>query len=340
MEPIAPTGGKYISPYAGPSAADIFKARGGTKLGPSEFLVRCPCPVHKHGDRNPSLHASGRPGERPRLHCYGGGDWREIAAMLGADINHTQPVNSSCIAHDPEEALKRRMWQAQIVREIITTSEPITGTIAEDYLRLRGVMAAIDDSARMSILYHKGLRFGSNGNVETAPGMVCIMRPFVETMNAAFDTLEDKDGLHNLMRRRDLWTAIHRTRLTYDGYKHSRSFFATSKGAVIFVDDPFSIAARQIVSVAEGVETALSARLRGFNGIIAAGSTGAIAALPVVGGIIRINLIAEDDPASRKAIEQCAERWDSAGAEVRLIRPREGLGDLNDADRRDEQAVA
>lgn len=314
------------------SASDIFRSRGGIKLGPASFLVRCPCSAHKNGDRNPSLQISGSAGERPRFHCHAGGDWREIAALLGADINHSAP-QSEPTQDDLQAERKKREWQAGIIRTAITTAERLPGTIGEDYLRWRGVWQTFDETVGMSLLYHNGLRFGSRGEEETAPGIVAIMRPFADVMREAFRDLENPDALQALMRRREYWQAIHRTRLTDDGRKHSRSMFGPNKGAVIFLDDPFEIAGRQIVTVAEGIESALSARMRGFRGCIAAANAGAIAALPVIDGMREIVLCAENDIASRKAIEQCAARWAEAGASVSIVQPRDGVSDLNDLDR-------
>lgn len=314
------------------SAFDIFKARGGVKMGMNSYLVRCPCSAHRNGDRNPSLAISGGPGERPRLHCFAGGDWREIGTLLGADINHR--ASSAQPPHNDLEAERKKLeWQSGVIRSIITTSEQLPGTIGEDYLRSRGVWKAFDRAVGMSLLFQNGLRFGSRGEEEIAPGIVAVMRPLADVMREAFRDLENPEALQSLMRRREYWQAIHRTRLENDGRKHSRSMFGGSKGAVIFLDDPFEIAARQIVTAAEGVESALSARLRGFRGCIAAANAGAIASLPVVDGIRELVLCAENDIASRKAVEQCANRWDGAGVSVSVVQPRDGVSDLNDLDR-------
>jgi putative DNA primase/helicase len=62
------------------TAREVFRVLGGEKRGDG-FLCRCPCGLHKNGDRNPSLSVKdGR--DRLLLHCFAGGDYRDIVAAL------------------------------------------------------------------------------------------------------------------------------------------------------------------------------------------------------------------------------------------------------------------
>ena len=60
--------------------------------------------------------------------------------------------------------------------------------------------------------------------------------------------------------------------------------------------------------VAEGVETAMAARMLGYRPTWALGSAGAIASLPVLGGIEAITILgeADDGGANARAAEACA----------------------------------
>jgi hypothetical protein len=61
-------------------AREVFRILGGEKRG-DRFLCHCPCPLHKRGDRHPSLSvADGR--DRLLLFCFAGGDYRDIVAAL------------------------------------------------------------------------------------------------------------------------------------------------------------------------------------------------------------------------------------------------------------------
>jgi hypothetical protein len=84
-----------------------------------------------------------------------------------------------------------------------------------------------------------------------------------------------------------------------------------------------------VLAVAEGVESAMAANQMGFGPAWALGSAGAIAALPVFEGVRKLILLGENDDASRKATDDCAERWLRAGREVVLVEPEVGT-DLND----------
>jgi hypothetical protein len=87
-----------------------------------------------------------------------------------------------------------------------------------------------------------------------------------------------------------------------------------------------------VLAVAEGLETAIAANMLGHGPTWAVGSAGAVANLPVLPGIGRLILIAENDEgdASRKATDRCGRRWLRAGRKVTRVWPEQGCGDLND----------
>jgi hypothetical protein len=62
----------------------------------------------------------------------------------------------------------------------------------------------------------------------------------------------------------------------------------------------------------------------------ALGSAGAIANSPVLQGINRLVLLAENNTASRAATLRCARRWLKAGRHVTRIWPEIGCDDFND----------
>jgi putative DNA primase/helicase len=86
--------------------------------------------------------------------------------------------------------------------------------------------------------------------------------------------------------------------------------------------------------LAEGLETALTGMSNfGLRPMWSTGSASAIAAFPVLDGIECLTLLAENDDASRRAVETFAARWHAAGREVIINEPLGGK-DLNDALRR------
>jgi hypothetical protein len=106
--------------------------------------------------------------------------------------------------------------------------------------------------------------------------------------------------------------------------------FGPSGGAAIKLDADENAALGLVL--AEGVETALSARQLGFAPVWAAGSAGAITGFPVLSGIEGLTLAAEEDKsgANARAIEDCGREWQAAGREVIVLGSLIG-GDLNNA---------
>jgi hypothetical protein len=65
------------------TAQDIARALGGKRMGDGNYMCRCPCPLHKRGDSNPSLSVKdGR--NRLLLYCFAGGEYVDIVKALEA----------------------------------------------------------------------------------------------------------------------------------------------------------------------------------------------------------------------------------------------------------------
>jgi hypothetical protein len=72
--------------------------------------------------------------------------------------------------------------------------------------------------------------------------------------------------------------------------------------------------------IGEGVETAMTARQIGLKPTWALGSAGAIENFPVLDGIAKLMILAENDEANELAAETCAMRWYDAGRDGRGCR--------------------
>src|SRR5262249_45381553 len=89
--------------------------------------------------------------------------------------------------------------------------------------------------------------------------------------------------------------------------------------------------------IGEGIETTLAAMALGFRSAWALGSAGAIRAFPVLSGIDALTIIVDHDnpdrngrQAGHEAARECAERWMTAGREVRSVIPRRLGADMAD----------
>jgi putative DNA primase/helicase len=84
------------------------------------------------------------------------------------------------------------------------------------------------------------------------------------------------------------------------------------------------------LTIGEGVETALAARMMGLSPVWSLGSSGAVGRFPVLKGLTRISLLEENDPRSRQDVETCARRYLTARKSVTIHKPNIGK-DMNDA---------
>jgi hypothetical protein len=66
------------------TARQVFAILGGRRINRDSFICHCPCPLHAHGDRNPSLSVRDGDGGRLLLHCFAGDSYDDVAAALRA----------------------------------------------------------------------------------------------------------------------------------------------------------------------------------------------------------------------------------------------------------------
>lgn len=197
----------------------------------------------------------------------------------------------------PEAA--RRLW---------AMSQPINGTLAEAYLRKRGITDLRDCGA---------LRFHSN----------CWYRPDAEdppNTPSAFPALiaavRDADGT---------LTGVHRTWLDPDGSgKATVSTPRRAMGNLLGNGVRFSQAGPVMIA-GEGIETMLSLRqIMPAMPMIAGLSAGHLSALQLTSSLRRIYIARDNDPAGHHAADTLAERAIENGVEPLLLTA--SLGDFND----------
>ena len=184
------------------------------------------------------------------------------------------------------------------------------GTAVELYLAGRA-LALTDEIAGEVIRYHPACPFTKG---HRTPAMVALVR----------DLLTDEPK------------AIHRTALTLDGRKAevsgvSRLAYGPLAGAAVKLTPDEAVTT--YLGLGEGIETTLSMRLLpefGASPVWSLTTAGGIAAFPVLAGIEALWIAVDHDPAGLKAAETCAERWQDAGREVFLVKPKAARSDLND----------
>lgn len=264
-------------------------------------LALCPA----HGDRKPSLTLADVPDGRLLLNCKTGCGFTDVLHALrdrglmdGA--HRPQPPDAGGLAQ--REAQDRADAERAEQRALATWREalPIGGTIAETYLRHRGITCALPGTLRFhpECWHPTARRF---------PAMVALV-----------------DGLPR--------AAIHRTYLRADGSgkadaEPAKAMQGATRGGAVRLTE----AQGQLV-VAEGIETALSLSsglLRAPAAVWAALSAPGIAALRLPDRSHRLTIAADGDPAGQAAANALAERAHALGWAVSLLPAPQGR-DWND----------
>lgn len=270
-----------------------------------EWIGCCPF----HADRSPSftIFDGGQ-----RFHCFGCGasgdvldfvqraygvNLFEAARMLGAG---EVPKLELPAARDFSVSVKRQDC-CDAARAIWSRAVPAAGTLAEAYLRFRGIRPPFPPDVRFLDL--------PCDKLGQLPCLVLAVR--------------DVDGEV---------TGIQRIWLAPDGMgkadvaKPKRSLGQVKGGAIRFGD----LDSAGVLTVCEGPEDGLSL-LDLFGGPVwvAAGAV-FMPHMQFPPGVRSIVIGADNDPAGRDAAQSAAQAFAARGLSVRIIRPVEGAKDFND----------
>lgn len=183
------------------------------------------------------------------------------------------------------------------------------GTLIENYLAGRGLTLP-DEAVGEAIRFHPACPF----KTRRLPAMVALLR----------NVLTDEPR------------ALHRTALTADGQKAevnglSRLSLGPVGGGAVKLTPDAEVSL--CLGIGEGIESTLSMRLTpefGASPVWSLLSAGQMAGFPVLAGIEALWIAVDHDHAGIKAARACAARWQAAGVEVFLVRPRRTGADLND----------
>jgi len=194
-------------------------------------------------------------------------------------------------------------------------SVPIAGTIAELYLRQRGLSVTPEVEAAHALRFHPACPFRlEDGATVRLPTMLGLMRDII--------TDESK--------------AIHRTALRVDGtgkadppgLGNAKKMLGPMKGAALKLTGDADVI--DGLGIAEDIESALTIICAGWRPVWACGSAGAIERFPILPGIESLTIFADADRAGMAAAAACQARWVNAGLECRILAPPEAGADWND----------
>jgi hypothetical protein len=263
-------------------AARIGVALKGRRNG-NGWLVSCPCPNHGsgRGDRNPSLSVSDGDDGKLLLRCFAGCEFPDILDGL----RHRGILNDNFV--EPRRDAPRIVPKIEadpLALELWDRSEPIYGTVAEEYLQRRGILLTPP-----SLRHHGG-------------AMVAAVTQPNGTITAIQRTPIKPD-----FSRDDRWT------------KGPLGNGAVRLGA-----------AQQIMGLAEGTETALSAMA--LTGMPVWASLGGkrLHNVELPPFVREVHIFADNDAPGREAADRACEVHCKLGRVVEIRRPPAEFKDYND----------
>ncbi len=194
---------------------------------------------------------------------------------------------------------------SQLGHTLWSEATPIDGTLAEVYLNDRGIRLAPWPAA---------LRFHpAADHPKLKQKFPALIAHVIGAAEASFQfTYLSADGKGK--------AAIDK--------EDQRRTLGSNKGGVVLLTDDIQPGATLLVG--EGVESVASAmQASGLPGVAVLG-IGGLASVEFSPDVVEIVVLAENDDASRKAIDKVAPSLTEKGVKVRVAQPPQGFGDFND----------
>jgi hypothetical protein len=296
-------------------AASISRALKGHKHA-TGFLCRCPVPSHGkgHGDRSASLSICDGDNDKLLVNCFAGCDGREILDALRARglLDDDAPHRERRTAPRCEPAEEPPAQPNPIAIDLWRAAETIKGTLAQTYLRHRGLLADVMPT----------LRFLPRSAHAYMGGV-----PF-DAMVAAVQASD-----RQIIAAQLAWLAPGGT---------GKAKVATPRVTIGALRDGAVRlgAAGAELGIAEGVETALAAMQ--LTGVPCWACLGAarMASVAIPNSVRRLHIFADNDKPGVVAADTTADAY--SHLEIIIHRPQENFGDFADisADRAGPGAVA
>lgn len=281
---------------------------GGEVAGIGQIL--CPGPGHSHRDRSLSVRLDARAPGGLVVHSFAGDDALAAKDYVRHRLGMETVYNVHGFAKAPARNVVDNIHDDRTARalSIWNQARHSIGSPVERYLERRGV--ALPNDSREVIRFHPSCPFAGT----RTRAMVALVRNIVTNEPVA----------------------IHRTALSLDGHKievngHDRLALGPISGGAVKLTADEDVTT--CLGIGEGIETTLSLRRStefGESPVWSLIAAGGISTMPVLPGIEVLWIATDHDPAGLKASHNCADRWQSAGAETYLITPDAPGADLND----------
>ena len=215
----------------------------------------------------------------------------------------------------PDRSASSPRGSAESARRLFALSRPIAGSLAELYLRRRGVDPAAVDVRALRFHPRCYYRDRDDSSVRTFPALIA----------AVTDDAGRLTGVHRT------WLDPARIGEKAPVASPRRAMGDLLGGGVRFGFD--AGAATPAMSAGEGLETMMSLRMAAPSlPMIAALSANHLAAINFPASLGRLYVAVDADPAGRRGMERLSSRARKAGIEVLTLAPK--LGDFNEDLRR------
>ena len=286
-----------------------------TRKGRDHFGL---CPFHN--EKTPSFTVNE---DKGFFHCFGCGahgdviDWAQRFYSLefwdavdrlegGATGARPAPHQQRCAAVDDDERER-----VEFARDMWHRAKPAAGTLAETYLRSRGITIEIPPSIR----YIAGLKHTQSGLL--LPALVAAVQAPDSSVRGVLRIFLTTDGLRKA------------------SVSIPKKMLGRVAGGAVRLG-----AVQPHLAVAEGLETALSFQQAAEIPTWAALSTSGMKAVVLPISVVDVLIAADADPSGEAAANDAARRFIEEGRTVRIVHPPDGAKDFNDALTADASEIA
>ena len=271
-------------------------------------VVKCPA----HDDRTPSLSVTETRDGRPLVHCHAGCSQAQVIDALRArglwegeaKVDPSYPGRLTT-KHDGIRCGDDRE-RRQYARDLWDRGRDIKGTLAEAYLKSRGINAGSYPSLR----YVPELRHAPSN--KSFPAMIASLTDNLGTISAVQRTWLAPDGSGKAQ--------VSPNKMTVGPMGNSAVKFGSPAN---------------MLGLAEGIETALSARQIYHIPVWATLSANRLAQIKLPDSVAEIVIFADHGEVGMREAFAAAEHYEGDGLSVDVMPPRvhfgDGVGDFNDA---------
>ena len=284
--------------------ADMLKIFGWDRNGP---WANGPGPGHSKEDRSLGVRDDPNAQDEFRVYSLAGDDPKACHDYINSLLQSASDLGPIGLDFRDPVAAPTKTKSIATALCLWNEAEPIEGTLADFYVNSRGCAPATGTSWSSDLRFRQACPFGTF----SSPALIGLMRDAV--------TGEP--------------TGIHRTALSDDGSGkrampngfQSKMMLGRASGAAIQL-----YPAGTCLGLAEGIETALSARKIFKVPVWAAMSATGIRSFPLIHDISLLVVFADNDAAGLSAAHACGCRYSGAGIDVEIRYPPVPGSDWND----------